>query len=96
MNYPLLVKSHEYGVQNLNFKIHEQALNRFAEPPASWSEAILALLDETAQRSDRLVLLVRLIDEAPRPRSNGRTAARKPKPGSRKTATTSPTRTKPS
>jgi hypothetical protein len=67
LNFPLVVKLWEYGVENLNFEIHEQALNRLAEPPESWSTVILALLDETAQRSDKLVLMVRLIDEAPGP-----------------------------
>ena len=67
LNFPLVVKLHEYGVQNLNFEIHEQALNQFADPPESWSNAIAVLLDETTLRSDKLVLLVRLIDEAPGP-----------------------------
>lgn len=78
LNFPLLVKSHAYGVQNLNFKIHEHALNRITETPGSWSQTILALLDETALRSDKLVLLVRLIDEAPGPveRQDRRTDAK--------------------
>jgi len=66
-NYPLIARLRKYGVENLHFEIHESALNRFMEPPESWSNVILALLDETAQRSSELVLLVRLIDEAPGP-----------------------------
>ena len=67
LNFPLVIKLRQYGVQNLNFEIHEHALNQFVTPPETWSNAILALLDETALRSDKLVLLVRLIDEAPGP-----------------------------
>ena len=67
LNFPLVVKLREYGVQNLNFEIHEHALNQLTTPPEAWSNAIVALLDETAERSGKLVLLVRLIDEAPGP-----------------------------
>ena len=67
LTFPLVMKMREYGVENLNFEIHEHALNQFVEPPESWSNTILALLDETAVRSGKLVLLVRLIDEAPGP-----------------------------
>jgi hypothetical protein len=65
--FPLVMKFWEYGVENLNFEIHEAAMNRWVEPPESWSTVILALLDETALRSHQLALLVRLIDEAPGP-----------------------------
>jgi len=67
LNFPLVMKLREYGVQNLNFEIHEHALNQMVIPPESWSDTIMALLDETAFRSEKLVLLVRLIDEAPGP-----------------------------
>jgi len=67
LNFPVVVKLREYGVENLNFEIHEHAMNQFVEPPESWSNVILTLLDETALRSNELVILVRLIDEAPGP-----------------------------
>ncbi len=63
--FPVVMKLREYGVENLNFELHEHALNQFLEPPESWSTVILTLLDETALRSHELVMLVRLIDEAP-------------------------------
>jgi hypothetical protein len=66
-NFPVVAKLRKYGVEHLNFEIHESAINRFMEPPESWSNVILALLDETALRSNELVILVRLIDEAPGP-----------------------------
>ena len=59
------MKLRRYGVENLNFEIHEHALNGLVSAPESWSNVILALLDESAVRSNELVLLVRLIDEAP-------------------------------
>jgi len=67
LNFPVVVKLRKYGVEYLNFEIHEGALNRFVEPPEAWSNVILALLDETALRSNDLIILVRLIDEAPGP-----------------------------
>jgi hypothetical protein len=78
LNFPVVVKLREYGVENLNFEIHEHALNSFMDPPETWSNAILALLDETALRSSKLELLVRLIDEAPGPveRQDRRTEAK--------------------
>jgi hypothetical protein len=66
-NLPIIVKFREYGVENLHFDLHEDAMNQLMNPPESWSNTILALLDETAQRSNELVILVRLIDEAPGP-----------------------------
>src|SRR5262249_33074453 len=63
--FPMVKRMREYGVANLHFEIHEAALNRLMSPPESWSNVILALLDETAGRSDELEMLVRLIDEAP-------------------------------
>ena len=66
-SFPIVMKLREYGVENLNFEIHECAMNQFMEPPESWSNVILTLLDETAGRSNELVMLVRLIDEAPGP-----------------------------
>lgn len=64
---PLMMRFWDYGVENLNFEIHEAAMNRFVDPPESWSSVILALLDDTAARSHELEMLVRLIDEAPGP-----------------------------
>ena len=63
--FPIVVRLREYGVENLNFLVHEAALNRIMTPPESWSNLILTLLDETAARANNLELLVRLIDEAP-------------------------------
>jgi hypothetical protein len=64
-NFPLVVRLRIYGVENLNFLVHESAMNRLMTPPESWSNVILALLDESAVTSNNLELLVRLIDEAP-------------------------------
>ena len=78
LNLPIVAKFREYGVENLHFDLHEGSLNKFMTPPESWSDLILTLLDETALTSHRLVLLVRLIDEAPGPleRQERRTEAR--------------------
>ncbi len=65
--FSLIAKLRRYGVENLHFELHEAALNQFVDPPETWSHLILALLDETALRSQELVMLVRLIDEAPGP-----------------------------
>jgi len=64
---PIVAKFREYGVENLNFEVHENALNTLMNPPESWSNLILTFLDETALRSSKLEILVRLIDEAPGP-----------------------------
>ena len=64
---PLTAKMWDYGVDNLHFKVHETAFNKMVEPPESWSNAIMALLDDSAERSNELVVLVRLIEEAPGP-----------------------------
>jgi hypothetical protein len=63
--FPLMVRFREYGVENLNFLLHESAMNRMMTPPESWSSVVMALLDESAVRSNHLEVLVRLIDEAP-------------------------------
>jgi hypothetical protein len=63
--FPLVVKFWDFGVENLNFEIHENSINRIMEPPQSWSNAIMALLDESAIRSSELEMLARLIEEAP-------------------------------
>jgi hypothetical protein len=63
--FPLMVRLRVYGVENLNFLLHESAMNQIMTPPESWSTSIMTLLDETAVRSNHLELLVRLIDEAP-------------------------------
>ena len=65
LNFPLVVRLRRYGMENLNFELHESALNQLMTPPESWSNCILALLDNTAARSNDLVMIVRLIDEAP-------------------------------
>lgn len=67
LNFPVVFRLRAYGVANLNFEIHEHALNQIMTPPETWSQTIMALLDETASRTDELVLLVRLIEEAPGP-----------------------------
>jgi len=67
LNFPLVARLRIYGVENLNFELHETALNRMMTPPESWSNTIMALLDEAAGQSDKLEMLVRLIDEAPGP-----------------------------
>jgi hypothetical protein len=51
----------------LNFELHETAFNQMMTPPESWSNTIMALLDEAAAESGKLDILVRLIDEAPGP-----------------------------
>jgi len=63
--FPLMVRLREYGVENLNFLLHESALNQMMTPPESWSNVVMALLDESIVRSNHLELLVRLIEEAP-------------------------------
>jgi hypothetical protein len=65
--FPLVARLRIYGVENLNFELHEAALNRIMTPPETWSNTIMALLDEAALNSGKLELLVRLIDEAPGP-----------------------------
>ena len=65
MGFPLMARLWDYGVDNLHFELHESALNKMVEPPDSWSDSVLALLDEHAQTSNELEMLVRLIDEAP-------------------------------
>jgi hypothetical protein len=67
LNFPLVARLHIYGVENLNFELHETALNQMMTPPESWSNTIMALLDEAAAESGKLEMLVRLIDEAPGP-----------------------------
>ena len=66
-NTAVVAKLHAYGVANLNFELHERSINALVEPPASWSDNILAFLDESAALSNELEMLVRLIDEAPGP-----------------------------
>jgi hypothetical protein len=65
--FPMVSRLREYGVANLNFELHETALNKMMTPPESWSNTIMALLDEAAGSSGKLEMLVRLIDEAPGP-----------------------------
>src|ERR1700744_357713 len=65
--FPLVARARVYGVENLNFELHETALNQLMTPPQSWSDSLMALLDEAAADSGKLELLIRLIDEAPGP-----------------------------
>ena len=65
--FPLVARLRIYGVENLNFELHETALNRMMTPPESWSNTIMALLDEAAAESGKLEMMIRLIDEAPGP-----------------------------
>ena len=67
-NLPLILRLRQYGLENLNFELHESRLNQLMTPPESWSNAILTLLDETGARSTELALIVQLIEEAPGPR----------------------------
>jgi len=64
-NTAVIIRLRAYGVANLNFELHERAINALVEPPGSWSDSILTLLDESAQLSSELEMLVRHIDEAP-------------------------------
>ncbi len=76
--FPMVSRMREYGVANLNFELHEHAPNKMMTPPESWSNALMALLDEAAGNSGKLEMLVRLIDEAPGPveRQERRTEAK--------------------
>ncbi len=65
--FPVVARLREYGVTYLNFEIHEAALNQVMTPDESWSNVILTFLDESVVTSNKLELLVRLIDEAPGP-----------------------------
>ena len=65
--FPMVARLRIYGVENLNFELHETAFNQMMTPPESWSNTIMALLDEAAAESGKLEMLVRLIDEAPGP-----------------------------
>jgi hypothetical protein len=63
--FPMVMRLREYGVENLNFLVHESAMNKLMTPPEAWSNVILTLIDEAAVQSNNLEMLVRLIDEAP-------------------------------
>jgi len=65
LNFAVVAKLREYGVANLHFELHEHALNQIMTPPESWSNSIMALLDESVVTSNKLEMLVQLIDEAP-------------------------------
>jgi hypothetical protein len=67
LNFPLVVRLRQYGMENLHFAIHERAINAMFDAPETWSNAIVGLLDETSSRSTELITLVQLIDEAPGP-----------------------------
>ena len=65
--FPLVARLRVYGVENLNFELHETAMNQMMTPPESWSNTIMALLDEAAAESGKLEMMIRLIEEAPGP-----------------------------
>jgi hypothetical protein len=67
LNLALVMRLRQFGMENLHFAVHEQALNEMVEFPETWSNGIVGLLDETGARSNELVTLVQLIDEAPGP-----------------------------
>lgn len=67
LNFALVARLHIYGVENLNFELHETALNQLMTPPETWSNTIMALLDEAAAESGKLEMMIRLIEEAPGP-----------------------------
>src|SRR5260221_8288448 len=46
LNLPVVFRLRQYGMDNLNFELHEHALNQMMTPPETWSNVILALLDE--------------------------------------------------
>ncbi len=54
LNFPLVVRLRQYGMENLHFELHERALNGMFEAPETWSNAIVGLLDETGARSNEL------------------------------------------
>ncbi len=64
-NFAVVSKLRAFGVANLNFEIHENALNKLLTPPESWSNVVMAFLDESIERSNELEILVQLIEEAP-------------------------------
>jgi len=66
-NFALVARLRIYGVENLHFELHETAMHQMMTPPESWSNTIMALLDEVAAESGKLELMIRLIDEAPGP-----------------------------
>jgi hypothetical protein len=67
LNLALVVRLRQFGMENLNFALHERALNELFDVPETWSNGIVGLLDETGSRSNELITLVQLIDEAPGP-----------------------------
>ncbi len=67
LNFPVVVRLRQFGMDNLHFELHERALNGMFDTPETWSNNIVGLLDETGARSNELVMLVQLIDEAPGP-----------------------------
>jgi len=67
LNFPLVMRLRQYGMENLHFELHERALNGMFDTPEAWSNSIVGLLDETGARSNELIMLVQLIDEAPGP-----------------------------
>ncbi len=66
-NLALISRLRTFGVQNLNFELHERAFIAMVEPPPAWSNSLMVLLDESSELSNELEMLVQLIDEAPGP-----------------------------
>ena len=62
LNFPLVAKLHDLGVNHLHFEIHENMMGKVSE---SWETLILTLLDETALQSRQLEKLVQAINNAP-------------------------------
>jgi len=62
LNFPLVAKLHDLGVNHLHFEIHENMLGKVSE---SWETLILTLLDENALQSRQLEKLVQAINNAP-------------------------------
>ena len=66
-NVAFVARLREFGVAHLHFELHERTIHALVEPPQSWSDSIMNIIDESAQLSNELEMLVRLIDEAPGP-----------------------------
>jgi hypothetical protein len=61
LNFPFVIKLHDWGVAHLHFEIHENVMNH---APESWGNLIMALLDETAQQSQHLEKMIQAISAA--------------------------------
>jgi hypothetical protein len=61
LNFPIVVKLHELGVNHLHFELHESIMSSASE---SWENIMLTLLDDTGLRSHQLGKLVDAINNA--------------------------------